>query len=192
MLTINILKTKISVAFSFLYVIAASAADRENLTLLCLLYCLMHEAAHLFVMIILGVGTSHIVFYGGGIKIISDGTELLSKPEKLAVYSAGCIENTILAALLYILKDETGCIINLFLAAFNLLPIDYFDGGKIIGILVNGHDKLLNAVSKILTFTAVISALAAAAFLPDGVSLISRITLGFIMLAELSPAVCKI
>lgn len=98
--------------------------------------CIWHELGHLLIMKISGIKTKRILFYGAGIKITPDkqlcftsfGTELL-------VLMGGSLAN-FAAAAVFGLSDsfemKLFSAINAVIGVFNLLPLQYLDGGKLI------------------------------------------------------------
>lgn len=98
--------------------------------------CILHECGHLVMMIILGQRVKKLVFYGAGIKIIPHrNCEAESFTAETAVLAAGCAVNfTVFAAArisgVQELRDFG--IANLVIGTFNMLPLSFLDGGKII------------------------------------------------------------
>lgn len=185
MLTFDINKTKVSFTFGFFFLIAINATSDDTLTLFCLLFSIIHELSHLLVMRIYGIGICGMRFYGGGIKISTHGMELIPKFDQAVIYSAGCLMNLLLGTVFCFSGGIRMCIINLSLAAFNLLPVEYFDGGKLLKLLMPNNDRFCRTVSK-LTFAVIIAmAVMFALAVPVEISPSAVITAAFIALSEL-------
>ena len=113
--------------FSFFAVMGVLVCtDRDGISFLCLLACVLHELGHLTVMLYEGRPPSLIRLYGGGIHI-SGGSR------SIAAVSAGCAVNLILFALFGLPPWESYHlrlfgVMNLPVALFNLLPIRELDG----------------------------------------------------------------
>lgn len=118
---------RFEVSFSFLAVLGfLICTDRDGNALMCLLACVLHEAGHLAVMLAEKMPPSLVVFYGGGIHICGGSTSP-------AAVSAGVITNILIFLVFGLIPWEDEKIrlfgvINLLIAAFNLLPIGELDG----------------------------------------------------------------
>lgn len=158
MLTVRLNNMELSVTFGFLLLIAIYALIGDNAAIYCLVFSAVHELAHLAAMRAHGIQIDYIRLYGGGIKISSSDISLLSKSAQMLIYSAGCFINMILGLIFLCFGMAGASAINFCLGAFNLLPVEYFDGGKLIALYVlekRLHLKILSAV-----FTAFIGAAA--------------------------------
>jgi len=93
---------------------------------LLILFCFLHESAHLFSLIAVGGKPQCLTvsFFGIALKYESD----LSIGSELAVILAGPLLNIILYVFI---QDD----INLFLAVLNLLPVYPLDGGRVVKLL---------------------------------------------------------
>lgn len=139
---------KIKIGFSFLAVLGfILCTDNEGTAVLCLTACLLHELGHLAVMLIEHRLPYEIAFYGGGIHIKGGSGSLLS-------VSGGCIMNAALFFTFYFapFSDEK-CklfgVINLLIAAVNLVPINELDGHAILEkllIKILSPEKAIRAV----------------------------------------------
>lgn len=108
--------------------------DREGVSFLCLLACVLHEFGHLAVMLYEKRPPALIRLYGGGIHISGGST---SVPAVIA----GCAVNLTLFAVFGLPPWESRTlrlfgVMNLPVALFNLLPIRELDGKLLL-------DKLL-------------------------------------------------
>lgn len=103
--------------------------------------CLWHELGHLLMMLLNNVKVNKICFYGGGIKISPDKLfDFTNSKQRFAVLVAGCTLNFITFALL---KNCNSSVLRVFAAvnvgigAFNMLPLHFLDGGRILVLLIH-------------------------------------------------------
>ncbi len=113
--------------FSFFAVLGfLVCTDRDGVSLMCAGACLLHELGHLAVMLIEKRPPDGIVLYGGGIHIRGGSTSFPAA-------AAGVAVNTALFLLCGLIPWESRDIrlfgvVNLLIAAFNLLPFGELDG----------------------------------------------------------------
>ncbi len=102
--------------------------------------CLWHEFGHLAAMQMCSVPVKKIVFYGAGIKIIPDKLiDFTDYRSSMLIYLAGSALNLISSlALSFSSMPELRLFasFNAVIGAFNLLPLQYWDGGKIILLII--------------------------------------------------------
>lgn len=119
--------------FSFFAVLGFMVCtDREGVMLLCALACVLHECGHLAVMLAEHKPPSSIVFYGGGIHICGGSTSL-------PAVIAGCAVNAALFLVFGALpwwseRLRLFGVVNLLIAAFNLLPLRELDGKRLLDL----------------------------------------------------------
>ena len=183
MLTLTFKKIKVHITFGFLFLVAISSSSADNTSLFCLLFCLFHEASHLLAMYLFGIRISRIKFYGGGIKIVSETLVSLSKLKSAVIYFAGCFCNLLLALVLAKIKPDLA-FINLFLGIFNLLPISYFDGGKLLQNFFASSEVTLQTISKATFCIVAISAVFAVFYFKIPLSTSLIFTLLFVSISE--------
>ncbi len=102
--------------------------------------CLWHELGHFAVMRICRISVRKLIFYGAGIKIVPDKQiDFTSFGVSLLIFLAGSFAN-FSAALLLSFSDKPVLrifgAVNAVIGAFNLLPLGYLDGGKIILLII--------------------------------------------------------
>ena len=138
MIEVTFRKCRICFHFSFFAAVSLLMLCSESVYALYSLYaCLLHECGHLLMMLVTGQRVKKLVFYGAGIKIIPhNNCEVISFTKQLAILSAGCAVNF---ALFTLLKGTGGGselfgIVNLAVGMFNILPLSFLDGGKIIAL----------------------------------------------------------
>ena len=184
MLSFRILKTVFRIGFGFLLVAAVSFLRPNGITGICLFFCLTHEFAHLLVMKLSGATVKGIRFYGGGIGISAD-TDELSIFRRFAIYSAGCISNFLFTVMFYLLGENVFAAINLSIAVFNFLPVNYFDGGMILRLLLPDREKALEIVSRVTVVMLIVALFASVLTSPLTVSISQLMTLFVMVVSEL-------
>lgn len=143
----------ISIVFDFSFFATMSIlmlyGDNKYI-LLGFITCLWHELGHLAAMLINGINIKKIFFYGAGIKIIPDKSFAFTPIKaQFIVLSAGCVINFITFILFY---SSSNTILRIFadlnaaIGAFNLLPLQFLDGGKIIILCIYKLCQFNNAV----------------------------------------------
>lgn len=119
--------------FSFLAVLGFMiCTDREGVMFLGALACILHELGHLAVMLILRRPPTSVVFYGGGIHICGGSTAF-------PAVIAGCAVNAALFLVCGAVPWENERVrlfgvMNLLIAAFNLLPVRELDGKRLLDL----------------------------------------------------------
>ena len=100
-------------------------------------------------MAVCGVNPERITFYGGGIALSKSGMESLTDAKRLAILSAGCSVNLLVAAACFAMQGNgTAAVfgaVNLIICIFNALPIGYFDGAEVLELLLTGFVSLRTA-----------------------------------------------
>lgn len=138
---ISVGKLNLKFNFSFFAVIAFLIfADTSGMAVLSLTACILHEGGHLLAMALCGIYPDKITFYGGGIAIDKLGMEQISDCRRLFILAAGCMVNFLISST-YFFDPENEMIqvfsaVNLLIGIFNALPIGYFDGARILEILL--------------------------------------------------------
>ncbi|MBD5145077.1 MAG: hypothetical protein HDT21_04075 [Ruminococcus sp.] len=127
--------------FSFFAAVTLLMLIGDNrYALLGLAACIWHELGHLAVMRFCGIPVKRLVFYGAGIKLIPDKLlDFTGFRKQFAVLTAGSAANFLAAVFLSASEDPTVRIfaaVNSVIGAFNLLPLQYLDGGKLIVLLI--------------------------------------------------------
>lgn len=126
-MTFSVFNVKVKVSYLFVSALTLTLFLKENATLFfCILFSLFHECGHIILMHLLGANLNEISFEVFGISIKSQNISVLSTLKRIAVFSGGVMVNLILASLNCYPK------INLALALFNILPIGWLDGGRIV------------------------------------------------------------
>ncbi len=138
-------KTKFTIEFSFILIIAFSMLFSSQRVLNIILFASLHEAGHIAALYLFGGKAEEIrlAFYGIGLKHSSD----LKHYQELIFLLSGIIVNLTFLAL-GIHKD-----INLVLFIINALPVYPLDGGRALSLVL--PYKACKIIS-IFTVTAII------------------------------------
>jgi len=145
MFSFKIKNLLISFSFSFFAIIALLILiDGTNYAMLGLIACLIHELGHIFIMCLLNISPSRIIFYGSGIKIIYNYNNITTFKQDFFILIAGSMTNFIVFFSLYSFSNGNYrfalfATINLVIGIFNLIPFKHFDGGKIIDLFINSY-----------------------------------------------------
>lgn len=159
-------KTKISLTFPFAAVITLMLLlCRQDIVIVSLLSSFFHECGHLMLMLLFSVKPSLILFGAFGIRIEREDNKLLGYKKEALIALGGVFGNFLLmlvGAVLYLLSHSAWSIellvVNLLIAAFNLLPIKQLDLGHCLECLLlnsfNGKDseRILKTVSAVTLF----------------------------------------
>ena len=173
------------VSFSFfavaalLFLCADSQTDKIFTALTC---CFFHECGHLFFMLLFGSKPERVTLYGGGIKISPFSDRLTSQNREILILLAGCIFNFICAAVWYLFKGlDFFCEVNILLGVFNLLPFKYFDGGRVLEMLLDGG-KAYDLVKALFLFMGAVCIILM--LINNIVSISFMLTFAFVVLDE--------
>lgn len=180
MLAFNIKNFHVEICFGFFFVTALSSLRDNSIGLYSLLFCLLHEAAHLAMMAAFRVKIHGIKFYGGGIKISSQEMSDISKIRRAAIYLAGPAVNLFLGICPGLLNSSLK-MLNIALGIFNLMPVYYFDGGRLLTLVAG--ERSLKIISAVFTFLLIAAALFIALTSPLNLAPSALITLIFIALS---------
>lgn len=142
MLYFKIHQLKVKISFSFFAVIALISLWQNIISIeliMALICCFLHEAGHLICMYLFSQYPDEIDLYGGGIKIKNNKNIFLSDSVEIAILFAGCAVNIFFGCMTVMIFNDFNCFAsaNLFFGLFNLMPVKYFDGGRIISKVLN-------------------------------------------------------
>jgi Zn-dependent protease len=135
---IKIKGIRFGVAFSFLAVVGllCTGGGTGRTVLTALVCCLLHELGHLTFMLLFSRKPESVILYGGGIRI-KPSAHCGSQTEDIIILLSGCAVNFACAlGSLHISGLGTFSRINLILGVFNLLPFGYFDGGRVLQLII--------------------------------------------------------
>lgn len=147
MITLSLKKCRICLTFGFFFVVALTSLQDNTLGLVSLGFCILHELGHLVAMSIFGANVTEIRFYGAGISISSSGISTLPKSYQAIIFLSGPAVNAALA--LFISGDASA--LNLCLAVFNMLPIPYFDGGRLLSLIFK-ENSVIPKICAVLSY----------------------------------------
>ncbi len=131
MITVKLKHLTLEITFGFLFLLSLTAVFHITPIAIYLMSALIHELSHTIAIISFGCSAVTVKLTALGFALRADGVENLPKYRQLIVYIGGCVANLLLI-LLFAHKSFTALIINLLIIVYNLLPIDGFDGGRII------------------------------------------------------------
>lgn len=159
------MKTEVSgVTFevSFLTVALMSIvliSDTSHKVLFCFLCAIIHESGHLFSMLLFSIKPRSVKLRMFDIVIDADCDKSLFAD--LIITLSGPLFN-FLSAFVFYFVNETMCIVSVLLGVFNLLPLESFDGGHALYLLLcrklSVHTSLL--IIRVLTFIFLVPILA--------------------------------
>ncbi len=150
-----------TVSFPFLTIVTLLLIIDDNGTILYgVLAALIHELGHISAMIIKKCKPSKISFRAFDINIIDDKRIKRSYNADIFILAAGPLSNIIFCGVLYFSYKFLGCTWllkpmyeSLFIAIFNILPIETLDGGQIFFNLLCRRLNIKTAIN----FTVLIS-----------------------------------
>lgn len=144
-MTLTAGKTRLTVGTLFAAaVILLLVYDTRGTAQLSLCAATVHELGHIGCLAAFSQPPAEISLGAFGMRIRQGDGAPLSYAREAAAAFAGPAANLLLALLLYIISQLTGayvqmrvCVcVNVFLALFNLLPVEPLDGGKVISCLL--------------------------------------------------------
>lgn len=194
MFELNFKCIAIAFDFSFFAAVALLTLLSGNYALWGLSACIWHELGHLLFMRLCGIPIKRMVFYGAGIKIIPDKLiDFTGFGTGLLVLIGGSGANLLLASGLWLVNSPEARLfaaINALIGTFNLLPLQYLDGGKIILLLIRrlcsfGTACLLERFFKWCNVFLILTVLIIFAFLGKG-----NITLYVTLCYLLATSIC--
>lgn len=124
--------------------------DSSSKVVVCVLCALIHECGHILAMLCFSIKPKAIKLRLFDIAIIEDNEK--SELADLIITIAGPVVNLICACIFYYFST-TLFVCNLSLCVFNMLPIDTFDGGHALYLLLSKKlsFKTVTIVQKVLT-----------------------------------------
>lgn len=147
-MTFNVLGIKIEISFLFVCLITAFIiVESSELLIWGLSSALIHELGHILIMILVGHKPSRIIFNFFDIDIKDDKRNNRNYKEDILILLGGPAANFLMGVILWLLYvfncgNENILVLiteNLFLGAFNVLPIESLDGGQILYIYLSNR-----------------------------------------------------
>lgn len=133
----------ISFSFAVFLAVAANITGGRNL-LLSLLFSFLHETVHLIFLCFSGLKRAEIRLYPAGIKICSEGMNLLSYRKTVISALSAPVFNLLSGAVFLFLQMKTGddifltcSAVNFILGSINLLPLSFLDGGRALEAILS-------------------------------------------------------
>lgn len=175
MITFKLRSAEICFDFSFFAVLALFFFFNSVGASCAFMCCIVHEVGHLVVMLFLGVGIRRLKFYGGGIRLSAD-LDGCGFGIRIAVLSAGCVANIILAVILYLMGAYLAATIDVMVGFLNMMPFAHLDGAQILRCILYRYfepgfaSKLLVTV-QLLAFTGAAAVMIMWRIVPDATAL---------------------
>jgi len=171
MMRFRICSVDISISFwSILFISYAVVTSLQGqlLVLICIICTLVHELGHLIMILKYKGKPDRIAINPFEIRICTDLSSLKTR-EDFIVSSFGIIANIILSLLSFLLYLIIGSFVfkhiaisSAVIGAMNILPIDSFDGGQMLRIILlrflsqRSVDFIINIISVVLVFPLII------------------------------------
>ncbi len=160
---IELNKTRVDITFPFAAVVTLMLLICDEETVLMSLFSsLFHEAGHLFFMLLFGDAPSLICFGAFGIRFEKDALSCLSRKKEAAVALGGIAGNCLLficGLVFYFIYNSMWAAklmaVNLFIAAFNMMPVRLLDFGRCLECLFSDKPSFERILSLLSLFTAV-------------------------------------
>lgn len=164
-MTVKIFQTEYEFTFSFFAVVCITLLMTEGgSAAACLLSSFLHEFGHLFLLSIFKNPAKKVVLGGFGMRIEERNEKFLSYKKEALVSLGGIFVNLILAFFGFVLwklySNKTYIvftIVNIFIAAFNSIPVSVLDYGRFLRyiLLVHFQEEKVNAILKRISFLSV-------------------------------------
>ncbi len=162
-MTLIINDTRYRVDFTFaLTVTLMLIFCQEDTVIICLLSSLFHEAGHLILMCLFRQKITDVTFGAFGIRINRLSTCNLSYKKEAIIASGGICINFLIALVSVICYSLYGndfslrlSAVNIFIALFNMIPIDTLDIGRVLRYTLlcrydeNKSDRILYIISAV-------------------------------------------
>lgn len=142
MIRFYIKDTLIQISFLFVGIITlALLIDTTYTVILGVLSAFIHEVSHIVSFILLGKRPKKLSFEITGILLEKDNICMTIKQELIVLFSGSAV-NLIIFVCIFSFKSNNQmlnifAISNLILGVMNLLPLDTFDGGKIVNLILS-------------------------------------------------------
>lgn len=170
---LNLGETEFSINITFaLCVTLMLIIDESGIAALALFCCIVHEAAHILCLRMLGEYPASVKLSFYGIKLERRPYANLGKKAEIAVYACGPAANFLLAAIFMIFSVfaqslKTAALISFMTGAFNLLPCSPLDGGNILKCILGFFcdEEKSDKINFLISFGVLIPMTVAAIFL---------------------------
>lgn len=129
--------------------------DYSGKIFLCILAAIVHECGHLFSMLCFKIKPDYIKLRAFDIVICAKTDKSFLSDFLITLF--GPVSNLLFSCLFYKISPDFS-MINLLIGLFNLLPVESFDGGHALSVLLNRKlsFKTTNVIIKVLTFIILI------------------------------------
>lgn len=161
----EIRKTSVSFNFSFMLAVCLMLLFcDEAIVLMCLAASLLHEGGHLIFMLMFSQEILCVDFGAFGVRIEKGQGSIISYKKEALTALGGIMINFLLAFLsimYYHLKGNNYAFafffVNIFLAAFNCLPVEVLDMGRALSclLLISYDEAKVRHIADIISFVTV-------------------------------------
>ena len=151
----------IEIKFSFVFICALMLSfDKTSIGFFSLVCSVLHELGHVAYIAFSTSEKIHLILDYKGIAIKKKIFQK-SKLNELFMLISGSLVNFVAAFIFYIIKKTTLTLINLFIGAFNLLPLSFLDGGRIVALIFSKKPlKFVDNLGQVLSYGCLISLVA--------------------------------
>lgn len=141
--------TKIRISYLFVSLLTLLLFSKKtNAVFFCILFSLFHELGHVFAAMLCKVKITSLSFEPFGICIKCDDVSSLSAFKRIFIFSSGVLVNLVFSLIPQFSP------INFSLLFFNLLPIGWLDGGRILFEILSAFlkEETADTVHSVLSF----------------------------------------
>lgn len=174
---------KIRLCFSFFAVVSLTCLlGGESWKILVMLACCaLHESGHIAAMLLCGCKPEQLTLYGAGIKLVPP-KRLNSFAKDAFILASGCAVNFLLAFSSCVLTGKMSFFArtNLLLGGFNLLPVGFLDGGKLLSLALGARSsRIVKAVFALLAAAVTVLSMLKGSFSPSLLCVFAYMLLSF-------------
>lgn len=164
-------QVRVRFCFSFFAVLSLTCllGGESGKVLIMLACCALHESGHIAAMLMCGCKPKELTFYGAGIKLTLP-KRINSFAKDAFILASGCAVNFLLAFSSFAVTGELSFFArtNLLLGGFNLLPVGFLDGGKLVSLALGGRSpRIVKAVFALLVVVLAAASVLRGSFSPS-------------------------
>lgn len=149
MLRFSIFDFRVTVTFGFLFTVCVLLlVGSPAVGFSAVAACVIHELGHCFAAVLLDVKFKGVKFWAGGINIQPE-SRIISYGAEITELFCGPFFNVLFCALFIFTGTSSAAAVNASLAVFNLFPYSSLDGGCILKLIFERHEKNGAVIQKI-------------------------------------------